>query len=232
MKKLFIALLILGCTGMSADAQTTKTTTTVKKTTKTCKVTYGQNYKVCKKGSKYYTCGTRPATSTCTNMTVAPKTAILTSNKETPAPVQTTSGTSPYAKNYKVCKGNGDYHICNETPTVMNSVPAGTAQPAPTANKRSVSSTTVYPNGAVTTTSTQTYPTAVTNETQSTYFGNYPDQQNLSPVTVTGKRDTGINNANAPYHGKNSPQYDGVEKNKVRNLNTPPQSPNATFDGK
>lgn len=237
MKKLLIALALCGFTALSAEAQTTTKTTTVKKTT--CKTeAYGKNYKVCKKNGKYYTCGTRPATTTCNNLTAAPK----LKNPAWTAPVTTTtpaatsdaalvgnSANSEYAKNYQVCKGSGKYHICKpgETPTA-GGLTTTTANQGP-----AMRSTTVTSSGVIATTSTQTameQPVVAPQQQSIPYEDN--SDVTLAPYTVTRRKDTGINNANAPYHGKNSPQYDGVEKNKARNLNTPPQSPNATFDGK
>ena len=237
MNKLIIALAICGFTAFSADAQTTTTKTTVKKTT--CKTEkYGQNYKVCKKNGKYYTCGVRPSTTTCSNMTAMPQlknpvwTAPVTTN--TPAApadgaLGGTSANSQYAKNYPVCKGNGKYHICKpgESPN-----PGGMT--TTTATRGAVQkSTTVTPGGVVATTTTQTFmeQPAVAPQQQSLPYQDNSDFT-LAPYTVVGRHDTGINNANAPYHGKSSPQYDGVDKNKGRNLNTPPQSPNSTFDAK
>ncbi len=237
MKKLLIALALCGFTAMSAEAQTTTKTTTVKKTT--CKTeAYGKNYKVCKKNGKYYTCGTRPATTTCDNITAAPKlkNPVWTTPATTSTPTATTdaalvgnSANSQYAKNYQVCKGTGKYHICKpgEEPTT-GGMTTTTANQGP-----AMRSTTVTPSGVVATTSTQTAmeQPAVAPQQQSIPYEDNSDVT-LAPYTVTGRKDTGINNANAPYHGKNSPQYDGVEKNKARNLNIPPDAPNATFYGK
>lgn len=250
MKQMMMALAILGYSCISAEAQTTtkktpqlknpvRTNNTVKvSSSKTCKVTYGQNYKVCKsKGGKYYTCGTRPSTMTCTDAQT--KSTYTTTNPGDAAVVeqaQSYNGNMPagsssaYDKNYKVCNDNGTYHICGEDPNSEAALGANSNA------QQAAKTTTFYPNGVVTTTSTQTYPAqpavapvSQSLETEKTYTGNYPNQ--LPNVVVKGRADT-INNANAPYHGKNSPQYDGLEKNKLRNLNTPPQSPNASFDGK
>lgn len=241
MKQILMALAILGYTYTGAEAQTKTTTTTrtTHKTTTNCSVTYGQNYKVCKKGSKYYTCGVRPSTQTCKSMTAKPHTAVLAKTQDTPAPAFTGSANSPYAENYSVCKGNGDYHICNESPNSLNSVKTKTVKrTSNTPQPRPITKTTeISPNGVIAVSSTQTYTGNYPNEQQN-QVGDVPQNQSLimtdntlEPVIVVGRRDS-INNANAPYHGKNSPQYDGVERNKARNLNTPPQSPNATFDGK
>ena len=218
MKQMMMALVILGCSCASAEAQTTKTpqlknpvaknNTITVNNGKTCKVTYGQNYKVCRsEDGDYYTCGTRPSTMTCTDPETGTHYTTTGNNDAEWTSVQHTSAYSAYTGKGKAQRRQPD-----------------------------VKTTTIWPSGVVTTTSTKTYtaqpaiaPESQSVETERTFTGNYPNQ--LQPVIIKGRADS-INNANAPYHGKNSPQYDGVEKNKLRNLNTPPQSPNATFDGK
>lgn len=230
MKKALLALTILGFTFLSAEAQTTTTTTRVKtETTKTAATdtpNYAKNYKVCKGKATYYVCGDKPSGKKRTTTTTKTK-------RTTTAPmVATTTGTpgastsSENAKNFKVCKSSGKYHICDQHPNSLNSVPApkgkvatGKADPKPITK-----TTTITENGVIATTSTQTFAEQpVVPQSQS-----IADQSNntLAPVTVTGHVDT-ITNANAPYHGKNSPQYDGLQKNRARNLNTAPQSPNS-----
>ncbi len=227
MKKALLALSILGFTCLSATAQT-KTTTTTTVRTETVKAVdtpnYAKNYKVCKGSSTYYTCGDKPSGKK--RVTKTTKTNTATAAVTTTPAVPSAQG--PNAKNYKVCKGKGNYHICDQKPNVTNSVPRPANKIAIGAsdNKPIIKTTTITENGVIATTTNQTatQPSAtVVPQSQS-----IADQSTntLAPATVIGHVDT-INNANAPYHGKNSPQYDGAQKNKARNLNTPPQSPNA-----
>lgn len=217
MKKILLALTILGFTYISADAQTTTTTRTMVKrqTVKTTSTSvdtpnYAKNYKVCKGKTTYYTCGDKPSVTKKTKLVKEPKTAVAASNKD------------QFAQNYSVCKGKGDYHICNEQPNAMNSVKGPNTQAVSTVadTKPITKMTTVSENGVVATTSTQTYATQPTVAPAAPTTGN---NNELESVTI---RDT-VNNGTAPYHGERSPQYDGPARNKARNLNTPPQSPNA-----
>lgn len=228
MKKALLALSILGVTCLSANAQTKTTTTTTTVSTETAKAVdtpnYAKNYKVCKGSSTYYVCGDKPSGKKRTAASKTTKARTATAAVTTTPAVPSAQG--PNAKNFKVCKGNGNYHICDEPQNATNTVPGPTTKLAVgTADKKPIKkTTTVTENGVVATTTTQTFaqPPA-TPKSQS-----IADQSdNTLPVaTVTGHVDT-INNANAPYHGKNSPQYDGAQKNKARNLNTPPGSPNS-----
>ncbi len=232
MKQAIIALTLLTFTGISANAQSkTTTTTTVRKVTTKAADTlnYAKNYKVCKGKATYYVCGDKPSGRKKTVTT-----SKITNAGTKPAAVHTTavvpggSVQSPNAKNFKVCKGKGNYHICDEKPNSSNSVPRPKDKIAIDAsdNRPIIKTTTITENGVIATTTNQTMtqPSApVVPQSQS-----IADQSTntLAPATVIGHIDT-INNANAPYHGKNSPQYDGPAKNKQRNINTPPQSPNS-----
>ncbi len=211
MKKLLIALSVISLSVTSACAQTTTTirTTTVKTIVPADTTNYAKNYKVCKGSKTYYTCGKKPS--------VAKKTTII---KE---PQTTVATKSDNDKNFAVCKGKGDYHICAQQPNTRNSVKTRTTKTRHTINK---TQTVVTPNGVIATYSTKTYATQPVKAPQSQSLNGAPTNRYIPHTDSLA--DT-INNATAPYNGEKSPQYDGPAKNKQRNINTVPQSPNATF---
>ena len=212
MKKLLVALSLTGLAFISAEAQT-KTTTTRRVVKTTDSVNYNKNYKVCNNKSKYYVCGTEPATAKTT------KTNRTTSVTKTKA-----SSEAANAKNYKICKGSADYHVCDEQPNGKNSVGTIYKSTHKKTVTKNTTTTMVSRNGVVATSATQTNAVQPTMLPQSQSL-NGAAHNTLIPYDST-KNDT-ITNATAPYNGKPSPQDDGPAKNRIRNLNTPPQSPNS-----
>ena len=228
MKKIIVALSIVGLTYTSAISQTKTTTTTTKRETvktTTDTVNYDKNYRVCKDKSSYYVCGNKPSKTAVKN---TKKTTMMRSAKKAETkPVVQTGTKSDNAKNFKVCEGKSDYHICDEKPNSLNSV----AGPGPTKivnvpKGKKATITEVTRNGVIATSPNQPLVTPADDRLLPQSQSLNGNANNSLVIYDTTKNDT-ITNANAPYHGKPSPQDDGPAKNKARNMNTSPQSPNA-----
>lgn len=137
-----------------------------------------------------------------------------------------------FDQNFKVCKDAYGYKICGESRNGYNNTPIVHQPAAPGSNVRNYDSYSQvedrrYLNEATDEQSTaqqpilapepQSYPPASINMTSSaSYMGYYPKK---SKIIVT------YDNGTAPYEAEPSPQYDGPEKNKARNLkvNSPEQ---------
>ena len=134
-----------------------------------------------------------------------------------------------YAQNFKVCKNQYGYHICGEVSTCYNStycIPGvNTAGPMVASNNSTYNDDDVAIN----------YQPSY--ETANTYYGNmpapaaaavapqsqsYPVKTDLRQPYVNNGQDNVVvayDNGTAPYDGLPSPQDDGPNKNKARNLN-------------
>jgi hypothetical protein len=127
-----------------------------------------------------------------------------------------------YAENFKVCKNENGYFICCETPDHSNSTHPGFVAAKEADQYYSVPANDV-----------RNYDMAVA----VTDYGNLPESQSYSGYKIVGVGKDGTyylqkgkmkscytgNNVaelnKAPYEGCPSPQYDGLDKNKERNLN-------------
>jgi hypothetical protein len=168
------------------------------------------------------------AQKTCTcpatvKKTAAHKCSVTKAHKST---------TGQYAQNFKVCKDPYGYKICGERRTAYNSTTKSYPGIAPASDVRNYNSYTQvedrnyaasiasedYPTpGVLMAPQSQSYPAANINlSTANSYQGYYPKR---SKIIVS------YDNGTAPYEAQPSPQYDGPEKNKNRNLkvNSPEQ---------
>ena len=120
-----------------------------------------------------------------------------------------------YAENYKVCKNNYGYYICCETPDLNNStykgLPENVAMEPYTIENTPVAGNKIPPVD-MTAPQSQSYVMQSSN----TYEGYYPKRGRIK-VCYVG--DNVAMNNRAPYEGCPSPQYDGPELNKLRNMN-------------
>jgi len=120
-----------------------------------------------------------------------------------------------YAENFKVCKGNSGYFICCEAPNYYNSTHPQVQVVA--ANRPYVQQYQYTPDVADANTDmqvpqSQSYVVTSSN----TYAGYYPKKNEIK-VCYVG--DNVAEENLAPYKGCPSPQSEGPEVNKQRNLN-------------
>jgi hypothetical protein len=138
-----------------------------------------------------------------------------------------------FAQNFKVCKDPYGYKICGQRRNGYNSTAVVIPQQqTPQSNIRNYNSYTWlqdkdrYDNtpaednqntNSQLAPESQSYPTSFTINKTGSYSGYYPKKSNIK---------VGYDNGTAPYEGEPSPQYDGPDKNKARNLkvNSPEQN--------
>jgi hypothetical protein len=122
-----------------------------------------------------------------------------------------------YAENFKVCMGTNGYFICCESPNKYNSTNYNTnyviVEPKQS-SIRDYDNDVVYQEHDVDMTIPQSQSYAV--NTSNTYEGYYP-KQNYIKVCYVGNNVAEENRA--PYKGCPSPQSDGPERNRQRNVN-------------
>lgn len=135
-----------------------------------------------------------------------------------------------YAYNFKVCKSNSGYYICCETPNYYNSthpeyVVAEQRQAVREYDYPAQTTTTPVNRVDMTAPQTQSYTT----DNGRSYEGYYPTRGRIK-VCYTGNNVAELNRA--PYKGCPSPQYDGPEKNKQRNVNVSNPEPMPPLAGR
>lgn len=136
---------------------------------------------------------------------------------------------TPYAANYKVCKGSMGYYICCEKPHYGNS----THPPLPMAGLQPYNDEPQYepdlqqyddmPMANLTAPQSQSYPDQSFTMNRSTSYEGYYGKKNRIKVCYAGENVGELNNA--AYQGCATPAYDGPEKNLNRNMNV--STPNA-----
>jgi len=151
---------------------------------------YDQNYKVCQTGGTYKTCGAEPGTAS----TAKAGSSVRMYTVE--------NGGSKFAKNYKVCQTGNGYAICGEQPNAANAT-SGAAE-----ENMSVALP-VQTTAPVTTTYYNVESKDDATDNENTYTGYYARKH---VITVSYE-------SRAPYEGLPSPQYDGPDANRERNLN-------------
>ncbi len=126
-----------------------------------------------------------------------------------------------YAENFKVCKGSNGYYICCEAPRYGNSTYAQQKyiikQQQPETESYAMNENndnSPVNNSTVNMTAPQSQSYVVTSS--GTYQGYYPKRGRIK-VCYIG--DNVAENNRAPYEGCASPQYDGPEANRYRNMN-------------
>jgi hypothetical protein len=145
-----------------------------------------------------------------------------------------------YATNFKVCKNENGYYICCEKPNWTNSTAPRTivSRETTTTIPYVMRSTTPVPyryaevdaayredaivsrGVPITAPQSQSYPWGTTQQagasSATSYMGYYPRKGKIK-VCYYGDNVAELNRA--PYQGCDAPAFDGIEKNKVHNLN-------------
>ncbi len=120
-----------------------------------------------------------------------------------------------YAENFKVCMGNTGYYICCETPNQTNSTNPGYVMvERQQVYSRDYNNDVVTQNEETNMTIPQSQSYVMTSS--NSYEGYYP-KKNYIKVCYVG--DNVAEENRAPYKGCPSPQSDGPERNRQRNVN-------------
>ncbi|MES2701129.1 MAG: hypothetical protein V4649_00730 [Bacteroidota bacterium] len=143
-----------------------------------------------------------------------------------------------YASNFKVCKNENGYHVCCQAPTALNS----TRTKAPVAQTTSVAAyaeTDQYDatTAVATAPQSQSYPWGINSgigaSTSGSYRGYYPkagSSRGKIKVCYVGDNVAELNKA--PYQGCSTPAFDGIDKNKTKNLNVNTYTDVPPIDGR
>ena len=137
-----------------------------------------------------------------------------------------------YAENFKVCKGDNGYTICGETPDANNSTQSRLPAIAADRSNQTQYKRSSYPTGntqqGMLAPQSQSYPADYTTNSSSSYDSYFPAKGRMKFCKNTNN----VADANqAPYKGCPSPQYDGPEKNRARNINVSNPEPEPSIDG-
>jgi len=129
-----------------------------------------------------------------------------------------------FAENFKVCQDAYGYHICGETPTCSNSTYC-----IPGVNKYPIAAQQDKNNydHIATRTYTGNYPASTYDEhsvAATPHSQSYPSDAEVNELYAgntyhRGRIIAADDPGRAPYEGEASPQDDGPEKNRQRNLN-------------